>query len=97
MAEKLVAKSFAFRRPPDQASDVHELDGAGMIFADFERAESLSRRSSGTLTMPTLGSIVQKGKLAACALRVWVTALNRADLPTFGKPTIPAFSIGPRS
>jgi hypothetical protein len=36
-----------------------------------------------------LGSIVQKGKFAACAAAVRVSALNRVDLPTFGKPTIP--------
>ena len=43
--------------------------------------------------MPALGSMVQKGWLAASALRVRVTALNRVDLPTFGKPTIPALSM----
>ena len=31
--------------------------------------------------------------IAASALRVRVTALNRVDLPTLGSPTIPAFSI----
>src|SRR5258705_13006063 len=43
--------------------------------------------------MPRLGSIVQKGKFAAWALRVRVTALNSVDLPTLGNPTIPALSI----
>ena len=32
--------------------------------------------------------------LAACALRVRVTALKSVDLPTFGSPTIPVLSIG---
>jgi hypothetical protein len=32
--------------------------------------------------------MVQKGKLAACALAL-ETALNRVDLPTLGSPTIP--------
>jgi hypothetical protein len=36
-----------------------------------------------------LGSIVQKGKFAACAAAVRVSALNSVDLPTFGRPTIP--------
>jgi hypothetical protein len=31
--------------------------------------------------------------LAASALRVRVTALNRVDLPTFGSPTIPALNM----
>ena len=32
--------------------------------------------------------------MAAWALRVRVTALNRVDLPTLGRPTIPACNIG---
>jgi hypothetical protein len=32
---------------------------------------------------------VQKGKFAAWAEAVLVSALNKVDLPTFGKPTIP--------
>ena len=40
-----------------------------------------------------LGSIVQNGKLAACALLELVKALNNVDLPTFGKPTIPHFKV----
>ena len=62
---------------------------AGMICLDPAMAASLSRRGSGTATSPTLGSMVQNGKLAACAAAVLVNALNRVDLPTFGSPTIP--------
>ena len=40
---------------------------------------------------PTLGSIVQKGKLADCAL-AFDKQLKRVDLPTFGRPTIPHLS-----
>ena len=36
-----------------------------------------------------LGSIVQNGKLPACAFDELVKALNKVDLPTFGNPTIP--------
>ena len=36
-----------------------------------------------------LGSMVQKGKFAACALAL-LNALNKVDFPTFGNPTIPA-------
>ena len=42
-----------------------------------------------TGTIPTLGSIVQNGKLAASALLEFVKALNRVDLPTLGRPTMP--------
>jgi hypothetical protein len=60
-----------------------------MICFDFAISASLSSRGSGTATSPTLGSIVQKGKFAACAAAVRVSALNSVDLPTFGRPTIP--------
>ena len=44
--------------------------------------------SSGTVITPILGSIVQKGKLAASAF-AFDNALKSVDLPTFGNPTIP--------
>ena len=40
---------------------------AGTARWDLLRSESTWRRGSGTATIPTFGSIVQKGKLAACA------------------------------
>jgi len=43
--------------------------------------------------MPLLGSIVQKGKLAAWALAFSTSALNIFYFPTFGNPIIPAFNI----
>ena len=39
-----------------------------------------------------LGSIVQNGKLAACACDSSMSALKSVDLPTFGSPTIPVLS-----
>ena len=63
-----------------------------MIFStpfDFESADSFSNLSSGTSTIPILGSIVQNGKLAASAFLEAVRALKSVDFPTFGKPTIP--------
>src|SRR5512134_1036818 len=48
-----------------------------------------SRRSSGTATRPTFGSIVVNGKFAASAAAVAVRALNSDDLPTLGSPTMP--------
>ena len=38
--------------------------------------------------VPTLGSIVQKGKFADCAFAL-ERQLKSVDLPTLGKPTIP--------
>jgi hypothetical protein len=37
--------------------------------------------------------MVQKGKLAAVAWALATRALKRVDLPTLGKPTIPALSM----
>ena len=39
-------------------------------------------------TTPVFGSMVQNGKLAA-SMPALVSALNRVDLPTLGRPTIP--------
>ena len=64
-----------------------------IFFIDLDIVTSLSSLSSGTGTTPTLGSIVQKGKFAACALLEFVTALNNVDLPTLGKPTIPHLKL----
>ena len=46
---------------------------------------------SGRFTIPTLGSIVQKGKFSAC-MPDDVNALNNVDFPTLGNPTIPHLS-----
>src|SRR5215217_1023805 len=54
----------------------------------FTSSSSLVSLSSGTVITPILGSIVQKGKLAACAFAL-DKQLNKVDFPTFGKPTIP--------
>ena len=61
-----------------------------MVFSGLTSSASELRRSSGTLTTPTLGSMVQKGKLALWALAL-DKQLKRVDLPTLGNPTIPAF------
>ena len=50
---------------------------------------NLSNLLSWTGTNPIFGSIVQNGKFSAWALLELVKALNKVDLPTFGKPTIP--------
>ena len=64
---------------------------AGTILPGCTISASLVRRSSGTVITPTLGSIVQKGKFAACAFAL-ERQLKSVDLPTFGSPTIPHFN-----
>ena len=61
---------------------------AGTVRLGCSISTNLLRRSSGTVMTPTLGSIVQKGKLADCAL-AFDKQLNKVDLPTLGSPTIP--------
>ena len=53
-----------------------------IFFLEFEILFNLSSLSSGTETIPILGSIVQNGKFAACALFELVKALNKVDFPT---------------
>ena len=60
----------------------------GTILAGFTIAAIASKRGSGTGTIPVLGSIVQNGKFSA-AIPALVSALNKVDLPTLGRPTIP--------
>ena len=64
---------------------------AGTMRPGCTISASLVSRSSGTVMTPRLGSIVQKGKLAACALAL-VRQLKSVDLPTLGNPTIPHFN-----
>jgi hypothetical protein len=56
----------------------------------FTSSASLFSLASGTVMTPILGSMVQNGKFAACA-RAFDKQLNKVDLPTFGKPTMPHF------
>ena len=51
-------------------------------------SDNLFILSSGTVITPIFGSIVQNGKLAACAL-AFDKQLKSVDLPTLGSPTIP--------
>src|SRR5690554_1778856 len=62
----------------------------GTIRSGFTNSASLFSRSSGTVMVPTLGSMVQNGKFADCAF-AFERQLKRVDLPTLGKPTIPHF------
>ena len=58
----------------------------------LQSSPNLTSRSSGTVITPTLGSIVQNGKLADCAFAL-LRQLNNVDLPTLGSPTIPHFMV----
>jgi hypothetical protein len=60
----------------------------GITFCGLAISDSWRSRGSGTGTTPTLGSMVQNGKLAA-AMPALVNALKSVDLPTFGRPTMP--------
>jgi len=60
-----------------------------IVYCDFDIEDILFSLSSGTATIPIFGSIVQKGKFSAWAFLETVNALNKVDLPTLGKPTIP--------
>ena len=60
----------------------------GRTRCGFTMAASLSKRASGTGTIPVFGSMVQNGKFSA-AIAALVKALKRVDLPTLGRPTIP--------
>ena len=64
---------------------------AGMVLCGLHISLSTSSLLSGTIVEPTFGSMVQKGKLALCAL-LELIQLKRVDLPTFGSPTIPHLS-----
>lgn len=61
---------------------------AGTTRGGFDIFARIVSLSSGTVVKPMLGSIVQKGKLAAWALEELIQ-LKRVDFPTFGRPTIP--------
>ena len=50
---------------------------------DLEIFESFRSLSSGTITSPIFGSIVQNGKFAACALLDFVKAFTKVDFHTF--------------
>mmetsp|Transcript_108466 Transcript_108466/g.315446 ORF Transcript_108466/g.315446 Transcript_108466/m.315446 type:complete len:233 (+) Transcript_108466:646-1344(+) len=72
------------------ATSTHSITG-GAIRAWPEIDCSPSSHSSGTAIGAMLGSIVQKGKFAACARALCARALNSVLLPTFGSPTMPTF------
>ena len=62
VAEKLVAQPLALARAAHQPRDVDEVDrGRDDAVGVHDAVERLQARSSGTVTTPTFGSMVQKG------------------------------------
>lgn len=88
VGQELVAQTLALGGARHQTGDVHELHGGRHHALGLMMAASWSRRGSGMGTTPVFGSMVQNGKLAA-SMPALVSALNRVDLPTLGRPTIP--------
>jgi len=87
IGQELIAKPFSVTRPA--ISTISTV--AGIVRTGLQISLNTSRRGSGTFVEPKLGSMVQKGKLALCALPE-LMQLNKVDLPTLGSPTIPHFN-----
>src|SRR2546428_14188508 len=68
---------------------------AWTIDFDADLTARASTRGSGTFATPTFVSVVEYGWGATTA-RPLVNALNSADLPAFGKPTMPKRSTARR-
>mmetsp|Transcript_12130 Transcript_12130/g.35043 ORF Transcript_12130/g.35043 Transcript_12130/m.35043 type:complete len:283 (-) Transcript_12130:91-939(-) len=64
---------------------------AGTSFFGFHMSHSLRHFGSGTSTLASVGSMVQKGKFSA-GTDILHMMLNVVDLPTFGMPTTPALT-----
>jgi hypothetical protein len=61
VGQELVAQAFALGGAGHQAGDVHEFDDGRLDLLRLDDLDKASSRGSGTSTMPTLGSMVQKG------------------------------------
>src|SRR5690606_24587915 len=87
-ARNLLPRPSPLAAPATRPAMSTNSTAVGTTFCGWMMSASAFRRGSGTGTTPTLGSIVQKGQLAA-AMPARVSALKRVDLPTFGRPTMP--------
>ena len=87
-ARNLLPRPSPFEAPSTRPAMSTNSMVVGITRCGLTISASLSRRKSGTGTTPVFGSIVQKGKFAA-SIPALVSALNRVDLPTFGRPTMP--------
>ena len=91
LARNLLPRPSPFEAPFTRPAISTISTVAGTTERGLHISTSLPRRSSGTVITPTLGSMVQKGKLAEAALAL-ERQLKRVDLPTFGRPTMPHWS-----
>ena len=88
VGEELVAETFALRRAADEPGDVDELD----LRLDLLRGprDFLDRVEARVRNCDAADVRLDRRRVtAACAAAVSVKALNRVDLPTFGRPTMP--------
>ena len=62
VVKELISQAFACAGAFDQAGDINEFDRSRrQFFWNAKFAAIFSSRGSGTVTMPTFGSMVQKG------------------------------------
>ena len=80
---EITAEEYEEMTGNDPQNENYVISGVGTIRWGCTSSASAFRRSSGTVITPTLGSIVQKGKFAACAF-AFDKQLKSVDLPTFG-------------
>ena len=90
---RILARNWLPSPSPFEAPATSPAISTNSIVAGIERSgltspSIASCRGSGIDTTPALGSIVQKGKFSA-SMPAFVSALNRVDFPTLGKPTMP--------
>lgn len=88
VGKKFIAEAFSLTGTLYQPGYIDDFDRCGDDALRCTNSANLLSRSSGTVITPTLGSMVQKGKFADCALAL-DKQLKSVDLPTLGRPTIP--------
>ncbi len=88
LAKNLLPKPSPFEAPSTKPAMSTNSMVVGRTRSGLTISAKGPKRGSGTATIPVLGSMVQNGKFSA-AMPDLVKALNRVDLPTLGKPTIP--------
>ena len=91
LARNLLPRPSPFEAPFTRPAISTISTVAGTVDLGLHISTSFVRRSSGTEITPTLGSMVQNGKLALCAFAL-LRQLKSVDFPTLGKPTIPHFN-----
>src|SRR5476651_114618 len=99
LARNLLPRPSPFEAPATRPAMSTNSMVVGRMRFGLTMAARASRRGSGIGTIPVFGSMVQKGKFSA-AIPDLVRALNRVDLPTLGRPTMPQLNpmvFSPRS